>query len=48
MSTTEEKTINYHAFVDEELGKMGLKMGLITEDLMKVTEEILKVHQRFI
>ncbi len=35
MSTAEGKAINYHAFVDEELGKMGLKMELISEDLMR-------------
>ncbi len=35
--TPEEMTdiINYHDFVDEELSKLGLRIELITEDIMK-------------
>jgi hypothetical protein len=28
-------TVNYHKFVDEELGKLGLRIELITENMMK-------------
>lgn len=35
MSTTEISEPDYHAYVDKELDKLGLKIELITEELMK-------------